>query len=268
MPPLTRARYHDRADSQNNISPLRSISMPETPVSESSQAIGSNLFSSSGDFDDEITKPEDGAKSVYPIRIQSFRLHDDKGDYSSHELKKLVRRDLMNRVTEIGESLAGTMFPDTAFGFPINDQFVENFYGSFLSNSGNLDPANLYNDANTATFLNRMISTIAYFLNATKQVSLKPLRYFTAANSNKPLKGNSIKRKPDIVLIRLIDGHLRDESIIEWANIQALVEHTCEKNPPQRLPDTASIKSYLAFCSQPKRNFFFVFASPAKVFTS
>ena len=99
----------------------------------------------------------------------------------SVEIKRLVKRDLLNRVTEIGENLAGIMFPDTAFGFPINDQFVQNFYGSFLSTCG-VDSANFDDEISTATFLNGMISTVAHFLDATGQVPLKHLRYFTAAN--------------------------------------------------------------------------------------
>jgi hypothetical protein len=215
----------------------------ETPVSESS--IGPNLLS--GDVD--------AAKKVYTIRIQSNRFHDDDGSYSAHEINKLIKRDLSRRATEAAKDLPGIIFPDTAFGFPINDQFVQNFYGSFLSNFGVLDPTNFGDETKTATFLNRMISTIAHFLDATEKVSLKPLRYFTAANSNKPLKGNSMKRKPDIILIRLIDGYLRDSGTIEWHDVQALIEHTCEKKPPQRLPDTTSIKSYISICSQPERDF-------------
>lgn len=191
--------------------------------------------------------------ATYALRIQSNRFHDDNTLYSSHQLKKLIKRDLSNRVAQIGADIAGIMFPDTAFGFPINDQFLHNFYESFLSSEG-FDPANFNDEERTAAFLNRMISTVAHFLDATKQVSFKPLRYFTSANSNIPLKGHVIKRKPDIILDRLIDGYV-PEGTLEWRNVQAIIEHTREKSRPQRMSDTVSSKSYLTFCTQPERDF-------------
>ena len=177
---FTRAQgtYHPNVNSHDS-SPFVTVSMTnqtETPVS-------SNILS--GDIDGQgATK---NSPSPYILRIQSNRLHDDDSIYSAHEINKLLKHDLLDRVSEIGDNLAGIMFPDTAFGFLINDHFVENFYGSFLSNSGGLDSANFEDKMSTAIFLNRTIATIAHFLNTTGQVSLKPLHYFTTANSNKPL---------------------------------------------------------------------------------
>jgi hypothetical protein len=247
---ITRAQgYPPDVDSCDS-SPFVTVSM----TNQTETRVSSSMLSGDRDFDGQTAKGAAAKIPSYTLRIQSNRFHDDDSIYSAHEIKKLLKQDLFNRVTEIGDNLAGVMFPDTAFGFPINDQFVENFYGSFLSDSGGLDSANFEDEISTAIYLNRTIATIAHFLNATGQVSLKPLRYFTAANSKKPLEGHSMKRKPDIILVHLIDGYLRDGSL-NWQHVQAFIEHTREKSPPQRMPDTVSIKSYLAFCSQPERDF-------------
>jgi hypothetical protein len=201
----------------------------------------------------------------YTLRLQSNRFFDDRSAYSQDEIKKLLMRDLMDRITEANQSLAEFMFPDTVFGFPVNHHFLKNFYNSFLSASGALDPANFVDEESTAIFLNRTISTIAHFLDATKQVSLKPLRYFSAAYSNKPMDDHVIKRKPDIILVPLINGYLRDGEV-GWHDVQAIVEQTREKNPPQRLPDTVSIKSYITFCSQVERDFFVALCITGKGF--
>jgi len=190
----------------------------------------------------------------YQIRTQSSYFHDDDSAFSAHQLNQHLAHDLRDRVTQVGENLAGLIFPDVAFGFPINDQFVGNFYGSFISPGGILNPVNFNDDSSTAVFLNRMISTIAGYLDATKQVSLKPLRYFTAVHSAKPLEGHAFRRKPDNILIRLVDGYLQDGPF-GWSDTQALVEHTREKKPPIRMTETVSVKSYLTFCCQPERDY-------------
>ena len=51
---------------------------------------------------------EDATKNApYTIWIQSNHFHDDNSAYSLLEIKKLIRRDLFNLVTEVGENLAG-----------------------------------------------------------------------------------------------------------------------------------------------------------------
>lgn len=193
--------------------------------------------------------------SQYTVRTQSSYFHDDESVFTAQDLDQHLVDDLASRVTMVGESLAGHIFPDTAFGFPINDQFVGNFYGSFLSPGGILDKQNIQDEKTTAVFLNRMISTIAHFLEATNQTSLKPLRYFTAIHSTKPVKGHPIQRKPDIILLRLIDGHYPRDGPFNWSDIQAFIEHTKEKKPPTRLGKTVTVKSYLTFCCQPERDY-------------
>jgi hypothetical protein len=144
--------------------------------------------------------------------------------------------NLDERVTQVSEILATNLFPDTAFGFPINDQFLSNFFGSFLSSAGLLIPTNFATKKFTCVFLNRMIATIDAFLQATKEPDLenfRPQRYFTALHSTTPIAGSKVKRKPDLVLVHLIDGCIR-QGTLHWHDIQTLIEHTCKVKPPMK----------------------------------
>jgi Fungal protein kinase len=240
---------------RDDSSPFETVSVEtETQDSQNQTSLTSlHMDVSSTDIDGSAK----GAQpcSPYVLRVQSNRFPDNQSIYESEELKNLLKRDLLNRVTLTrGIKLAEFLFPDSVFGFPINIQFAKNFYNSFLSNEGDLDPNNFSDEESTAVFLNRTVSTIAHFLDATKQVSFKPLRYFSAAQAKRPLAGHVLKRKPDIILIPLIDGYLRNGDL-GWHNVQAIVEHTREKSVPQRLPDTVSTKSYIAFSSQAERDF-------------
>lgn len=213
MAPFTRGQASQtrmaRADSQDDASPFVSVSttdQTETPdelqTPASADALSRDIYLAA-----KITTPN----SPYTLRVQSCRFYDDQSPFFSQEIKDVIKRDLFNRVTEANEGLlAEIMFPDHAFGFPVNTLFIMNFYNSFLSDSGSLDPANFGDEESTVVFLNRTISTITHFLDATKQVSLKPLRYFSSAHSKKPMKGHTLKRKPDIILLPLIDGFLPD----------------------------------------------------------
>jgi hypothetical protein len=235
-------------DSQDDISPFISVSdQTDTPDKIQTPATVSIPVSLNGA----------APKSPYTLRIQSNHFYDDQSAHTAEEIKSLIQHDLFGRITQMKEGLlVESMFPDEAFGFPVNEKFVENFYGSFLSESGGLDKANFKNDGETTEiFLNRTIATIAQFLDATKQVTLKPLRYFSSAFSSKPLSGHQMKRKPDVILVSLIDGSIPDCTNIRWDDVQAFVEHTIESRTPQRLPDTVSVKSYLTFCAQPERDF-------------
>ena len=205
-------------------------------------------------IESQIANTTNIRSSQIEIRTQSSYLHDDTSPFAAPKLNDLLKKDLHHRVTQSGESLAQSMFPDSAFGFPINNQFVENFYVTLLSSGGLLDQKNFTNDKTTSVYLNRMISTIAHFLDATKQVSLTPLRYFTALHSTKPLKGHVMQRKPDLILLRLVDGHLPLEPF-NWTDLQAIVEHTVEKKTPIRLQEAVNVRSYLTFCCQPERDY-------------
>ena len=119
------------------------------------------------------------------------------------------QRDVHNRIMEVGDGNATDLFPDEAFGFPINDQFVKNFCNAFISPGKLFDTSNFRNEKDTATFLNWMVTTIANFLRSTKKTSLKPLRYFSSLQATTPLTGPA-KVKPDILIVPLIDGYLRE----------------------------------------------------------
>lgn len=192
--------------------------------------------------------------STYKIRLQSNRFPDDVSDIDPVKLNGQISQDLEDRFTEVADTVAAAIFPDTAFGFPITEDFVKNFHGAFLTQAGYLDPTNFYDDKTTAIFLNKMTSTIAHFLRATKQSNLKPLRYFTALHSSTPVGGSSIKRMPDVVVTRLINGCTR-KGRLKWTDIQALIEHTREKKPPMRMPVTVNAKTFLMFCNQPERDY-------------
>lgn len=196
-------------------------------------------------------------KTAHPhfaVRIQSSRLYDDDSFVGIPEMNRLLHNDLLNRVSEVGDGIAADLFPDEAFGFPINDQFVKNFCGSFISTGKLIDPDNFKTETESSIFLNRMVSTIAHFLHSTGKTSLVPLRYFTDACANIPIPGGPTKVKPDVIALRLIDGYIREGSV-QWKDVKSIIELTQEKTPPTRMAKTVSAKSYMTFCNQPDRDF-------------
>jgi Fungal protein kinase len=113
-----------------------------------------------------------------------------------------------------------------------------------------------------------MIATIDMFLQATKEPDLenfRPQRYFTALHSTMPIAGSKVKQKPDLVLVHLIDGCIR-QGTLHWHDIQTLVEHTREVKPPMQMPETVLSKSYQIFCSQPERDFIITLCITGKGF--
>ena len=189
----------------------------------------------------------------YILRTQSSRLCDDTSTSNVSEIDSLLQRDIQDRIVEVGDGISADLFPDEAFGFPINDQFVKNFCGSVISSSKLVDTGNFKNEEMTATFLNRMVTTIADFLHSTKKTSLKPLRYFSA-QATKPIQGSPVKVKPDILTVPLIDGCIR-EGGLGWKEVQSIIEHTQERKAPPRMRETIRTKTYMTFCNQPERDF-------------
>jgi hypothetical protein len=110
-------------------------------------------FDSSFSLFNRAISTEPAASSVsssnYVVRTQSTRYHDDESEFDPDELRKLLGRDLTGRTTEVGDGFAACQWPDDAFGFAINEQFVRNFIGSFLSPGALLDKANFRTDAET-----------------------------------------------------------------------------------------------------------------------
>ena len=221
-----------------------------------SQSEGSQSEGSEGS-QSQLPATESGT-SKYEYRVQSSCFCDDNDHHNGKHVDALLLRNVEGRITCVGEKLAESLFPDAAFGFPINYQFLSNFFGSFLTDAGLVDPANFSTEKKTAVFFNRMISTIDHFLQATKEADLanfRPLRYFSPINSQKPVPGSRKKLKPDLMLLRLIDGRLRQGSGIMWHDIQGLVEQTREPKPPMRMKETVIWKSFQMFCAQPERDF-------------
>lgn len=190
----------------------------------------------------------------YILRTQSSRLHDDSATLLIDELDLHLQSDVRGRIMQVGETLAAHLFPDEDFGFAINDGFVNKFCGSFISKSMLFDPHKFENEATTATFLNRIITTIAKYLASTGTTPLKPLRYFTSIHASKSMKGSPTRVKPDIMIVPLIDGCIRQGNL-SWTDAQSIIEHTLEVKPPSRMGQTVRIKSFMAFCHQPERDF-------------
>jgi hypothetical protein len=164
-------------------------------------------------------------------------------------------KDVAHRVCEASDNLIFNIFPDDAFGFSFNERFAENFHGVFLSPGGTIDAKNFEDEAKTAHFLNKIITTVACFFREAGVLHLQPLRYFSSLHSTIPVHGAPVDRKPDIVLLRLVDGAYTRKGKVEWKDVQALVEHTISKEAPIRMPKTVTDKNYLMFCAQPERNF-------------
>ena len=92
--------------------------------------------------------------SKYKYHVQSSHFCKDNDHYDEKKIDALVLRNLDGHVTQVNKILATILFPDTAFGFPINDQFFSNIFWSFLSSTGLLDPADFASEASTCMFLN------------------------------------------------------------------------------------------------------------------
>jgi hypothetical protein len=188
----------------------------------------------------------------YELRTQSNLVTDEIFDFRQHDINRLLVRDLAGRTMRASDAFVESLFPDTAFGFPINNEFMKTFRGSLLTANDEIDSGNFESESSTSNFLNTMVSTIASF----KQ-HLIPLRYFSSAFSAVALGGHPVKRKPDISLFRLINGCTQSEaSGMLWRDIHGIIEVTREKKTPPRMVETVTVKSYITFCLQPERDFF------------
>ena len=95
-------------------------------LSSQSQEFSSPYVSISGN-ESKLPVMESNA-SKYKYCVQSSCFCEDNDHYNEKEIDALVLHNLDGRVTQVNEILATTLFPDTAFGFPINDQFLSNFF--------------------------------------------------------------------------------------------------------------------------------------------
>lgn len=193
--------------------------------------------------------------SNYEVRIQSNQLCGTLPLPKRCDINKSLSNDLRGRFSEASHSLVFNIFPDDAFGFTINEKFSQNFHGLFLTPGGTIDAKNFRNEVSTASFLNKVITTVASFFEAAKLPHMKPLRHFSALHASTPISSEIVDRKPDIVLLRLVDGVYSRKGKVEWKDVQALVEHTISKEAPGRMPKTVIDKNYLMFCAQPEKNF-------------
>ena len=88
-------------------------------LSSQSQEFSSPYVSISGNKS-ELPVMESNA-SKYKYRVQSSHFCKDNDHYNEKEINALVLCNLDGCVTQVNEILATTLFPDTAFGFLIND---------------------------------------------------------------------------------------------------------------------------------------------------
>jgi hypothetical protein len=68
-----------------------------------------------------VSSNESKLPAKYEYCVQSSHFCEDDDHYDEKEINTLVLRNLDEHVTQVGEILAANLFPDTAFGFPIND---------------------------------------------------------------------------------------------------------------------------------------------------
>ena len=69
----------------------------------------------------------------YILWTQSSHLYNDTSVVGIPELNTLFQSDVQDCIMEVGDGIAANLFPDETFSFPINNQFVKNFCGSFIS---------------------------------------------------------------------------------------------------------------------------------------
>lgn len=189
-------------------------------------------------------------------RVQSSLFCNDRGCYNVTHINALLERDIKTRSFEVAENIAETLFPDTAFGFAVNSVFMANFRGMFLTDGLHFNVTNFETETKMSVFLNRMISTIAAFFGATNIPFLKqfqPLRYFTGLHSQTPIQDEIMNRKPDVMLVHLMDGCLRKPPL-RWCEVQALIEITRSKTLRMSMKETIVAKSFLTFCGQAERD--------------
>lgn len=191
----------------------------------------------------------------YELRTQSNLVTDAVFDFQGDEINQLLGRDLQGRVMRVSDAFVESLFPDSAFGFPINNLFIKNFRGTLITANDCIDMTRFRSESSTTSFLNTMVSTIVRVLPPTSP--LKPLRYFSHRFSTLPLVGHPVKRKPDITLFRLIDGCTQKETDgMQWQHVQGIIEHTREMVTPKRMVETVPVKSYMTLSLQPNRDFF------------
>ena len=172
------------------------------------------------------------------------------------DIPKSLQKDLEDRLCGASDNLIFNIFPDDAFGFTINKRFAQHFHNIFLTAGGTINKKIYFQDESmTAQFLNKIVMTAACLFDAVGQHHMKPLHYFSAINSNVHICNAALDRKPDIVLLRLVDGNYTRADHINWKDVQALIEHTTSKKLPKCMVLTITDKNYLMFCAQPERNF-------------
>jgi serine/threonine protein kinase len=186
----------------------------------------------------------DGYLKSTPIaqRIASFRLSHVDSSLTTQTLSNMLKSELKDAIQQNAVNLVDHVFRDECLPFAITRELLEMTLHLF-----NERPSGTTRNAekDTAEWFNKIGEALA------KHTRCQLLRKWSSANSSKPLKGSSIKRKPDIALYDIEERDASWEA--SWKDVVSICEITSQVSSHRRLEDTVLNKSFLAFVSQYNR---------------
>jgi Fungal protein kinase len=191
----------------------------------------------------------------YIYRIQSGRLPDDNTPMGRLALDPHLARDLEGRENFGVSFLSEVLFKEEEyFGFTINREFLKNLQDGLLDQHMQIRLSLLHNEATAAFYLNHIISSIASWLRTRNYKIKEPQRYFTPEKANKPISG-PISRKPDLLLVPLVDGRPLLSDHISWEDVYGVIEMTTTSEFTRIMRNTCNTKRFLMGLYQGDRHF-------------
>ena len=190
------------------------------------------------------------------------------------QLKTLMTMEL-EKGTVNNTDLASSVFPDVSLPFIVNTALVDRILPPGVptprrsartnKNTPNVNESNIlhnppseWTEPNMATWLNDIGAALEQvykegnhkalgtYINADGEEAVIPRRTWTSVNSTNILKGSSIRRMPDLLLV---DETWVDKPI--WPNVRALSEVTrSERKKNRTIKDTIIQKSYITTTTQ------------------
>lgn len=195
------------------------------------------------------------------------------------KLKTLMTMEL-EKGTVKNTDLASSVFPDVSLPFVVDTALVDrilppgdptprrsarNNKNTSIVHEANIlhNPPPEWKEPNMATWLNDIgvaleriyqedsHKALGTYINADNEEVVIPRRTWTSVNATNILKGSSIRRKPDLILV---DETSLDKPI--WPNVRALSEVTrSERKKNKTIKDTIIQKSYITTTTQANRCF-------------
>lgn len=195
------------------------------------------------------------------------------------QLKTLMTMEL-EKGTVNNTDLASSVFPDVSLPFIVDTALVDRILPPGVptprrsartnKNTPNVNESNIlhnppseWTEPNMATWLNDIGAALEQvykegnhkalgtYINADGKEAVIPRRTWTSVNSTNILKGSSIRRMPDLLLV---DETWVDKPI--WPNVRALSEVTrSERKKNRTIKDTIIQKSYITTITQANRCF-------------